>query len=158
MGRPAEPIDAKRQSLQGIGLFLNGKQQALDRSVLPRGASSSTVNKFPRRPDRTVLSESIPLYFIGRNKAGLWVVREAEGRTGGVFLFRESAMRFAGKHSLPAGCATMLLSQRFELDVKNHGNPLVGRLDAALRRVAALIPEYPPPMPIRRSIFRRERE
>jgi len=104
------------------------------------------------------LSESIPLFFIGRNKVGLWVAREAEGRTGGIFLFRESAMRFSGKHSLPAGCATMFLSERFELDVENRGNPLVARLDAVLRRAAALIPDYPPPMPIRRTIFRGERQ
>ena len=158
MGRPAEPINAKRQPLRGIGLIVNGTQQAFDRGLLPGGALVSLVGKFPRRPDRSVLSESIPLYFIGRNRAGLWVAREAEGRAGGIFLLKRSALRFAAKRGAPAGCATMLLSERFELDVENHGNPLVARIDAALRRVTALIPEYPPPMPIRRSIFRGKRE
>jgi hypothetical protein len=158
MGRPAEPIDAKCQPLRGISLVVNGKQQTFDRSLLVRGASASTVSKFPRRPDRSILSESIPLYFIGRNKAGLWVAREAEGRAGGIFLLKRSALRFVATHGTLAGCATMLLSERIELDVENHGNPLVARLDAALRTVATLIPEYPPPMPIRRTIFRGERE
>jgi hypothetical protein len=88
----------------------------------------------------------------------LWVAREAEGRAGGVFLLKRSALRFVAKHGAPSGCATMLLRERFELDVENHGNPLVARLDAALRTVATLLPEYPPPMPIRRTIFRGERE
>jgi hypothetical protein len=157
MGRPAEPIDAKRQPLRDIGLIMHGKQQALDRSLLPRGASASIVGKFPRRPDRSIFSESIPLYFIGRNKAGLWVTREAEGRAGGVFLLKRSALRFAAKRGAPAGCATMLLSERFELDVENRGNPLAAWLDAALRRVARLIPDHPPPIPIGRRIFKGER-
>jgi len=134
MGRPAEPIDAKCQPLHGISLVVNGKQQTFDRSLLARGASASTVSKSPRRPDRSILSESIPLYFIGRNKAGLWVAREAEGRAGGIFLLKRSALRFVATHG---ACATMLLSERFELDVENHGNPLVARLDAALRRVTS---------------------
>ncbi len=91
----------------------------------PRAAA-----KLPGRPDASVLNESIPLFFIGRNKNGLWVARKHEGRIGGMFLFRESALRFAGQHSLPGGCATMFLSEPFEFDVKNHGNPLVAWLDA----------------------------
>jgi len=141
--------------LRGICLVVKGGQPRLDQDQPPRDEAHS-VTKFPRRPSPGAFSESIPLFFIGRNKVGLWVAREAEGRVGGIFLFRESAMRFAGKDSLPAGCATMFLAERIELDVENRGNPLVAWLDAALRRVAGLIPDYPPPMPIRRSIFRGE--
>jgi hypothetical protein len=89
--------------------------------------------KFPRRPDSGVLSETIPLFFIGRNKRGLWMAREAEGRTGGIFLFRRSAQGFAKRNSAPIGCATMFLAERFELDVENQGNPVVAWLDVALR-------------------------
>jgi len=46
-------------------------------------AGPTTVVKFPRRPDPRVLSASIPLFFIGRNKYGFWVARAAEGRVGG---------------------------------------------------------------------------
>lgn len=158
MGRPAETIDAKYQPLRGISLIVNGKQRTFDRSLLARGASAPTVSKFPRRPDPSILSESIPLYFIGRNKAGLWVAREAEGRAGGIFLLKRSVLRFVAKRGAPAGCATMLLSERFELDVENHGNPLAAWLDAVLRKMATLILEYPPPMAIRRNIFRGEGE
>jgi len=155
MNRPATHHAANSPPLRGICLVVKGEQPSLDRCQPPRDAAH-TVTKFPRRPGPGVFSESIPLFFIGRNKVGLWIAREAEGRTGGIFLFRESAMRFAGECSLPAGCATMFLSERFELDVENRGNPLVAWLDAAMRRVATLIPDYPPPMPIRRNIFRGE--
>jgi hypothetical protein len=40
---------------------------------------------------------------------------------------------FAKTNSAPTGCATMLLAERFELDVENRGNPFVAWLDAALR-------------------------
>jgi hypothetical protein len=121
-----------------------------------RSAARGTATKFPRRPDARVLSETIPLFFIGRNKNGLWVAREAEGRTGGVFLFKRSAVRFAAKTSAPAGCATMFLAERFELDVENQGNPLVTWLDAIWRGWRRLIPDYPPPMPIGRKKFKGE--
>jgi hypothetical protein len=81
----------------------------------------------------------MPFLFIGRNSRGLWVVREADGRTGGIFLFRKSALHFAARASAPMGYATMLLDQRLELDVENRGNPLVAWLDWAVRRIAELI-------------------
>jgi hypothetical protein len=110
--------------------------------------------KLPGRPDASILNETIPLFFIGRNNNGLWVAREAGGQAGGIFLFRESALRFAGQYSLPGGCATMFLSENLELDVKNRGNPLVALLDAALSNVARLIPAYPPAIPIDRKNFK----
>jgi hypothetical protein len=103
------------------------------------------------------LSESIPLFFIARNKVGLWVAREAEGRVGGVFLLKRSALRFAQARSAPRGCATMLLQEPFELDIENHGSAVASRLDAILRGIGKLIPKYPPPIPIRRKTFIGER-
>jgi hypothetical protein len=35
--------------------------------------------------DSTIISNSIPAFFVGRNEAGLWVAREAKGRIGGIF-------------------------------------------------------------------------
>jgi len=75
-------------------------------------------------PDPDVLSATIPAFFIGRNGSGLWVAREARGRTGGIFLFRSSALSFAHAQSGAAGCATIFPSERFELDLANEGNPL----------------------------------
>ena len=91
-----------------------------------------------QRPDPSIISEAIPLFFIGRNKDGFWVAREADGRIGGIFLRKQSAVRFANRSAQPKGCATMFLSERFELDVENKGNPLVAHLAAARRLVLQL--------------------
>ena len=102
-------------------------------------AASATVTQLPRRPDATALSEAIPLFYIGRNKSGLWVVREAAGGSGGLFLFKQSAARFARRQSEPAGCAMMFLAEPFELDVENQGSRVAGLVAAAHRIVARLI-------------------
>ena len=59
--------------------------------------------QLPARPNSTVLNHSIPLFFIGRNRDGFWVAREAAGRCGDLFLFRRSAARFARKKGARAG-------------------------------------------------------
>lgn len=76
----------------------------------------------PLDPD--VVSTAIPAFFIGRNRAGLWVAREARGRVGGLFLFRSSAIDFANRQSAPARCALVFPAETFELDVASQGNPL----------------------------------
>lgn len=80
----------------------------------------------PLDPD--IVSESIPAFFIGRNKAGFWVAREARGRSGGLFLFKSSAVDFARAESEPLRCALIFPSETFELDLENRGNPLIARL------------------------------
>jgi len=122
----------------------------------PTGDGAAIAN-FPQRPSSGVLSESIPLFFIGRNTLGFWVAREAEGRAGGVFLLRRSALRFANRSSAPAGCATMFLKERLELDVKNEGNPITAWLVGIASRASNLIPKYPPPIAIGRQKFERGR-
>ena len=138
-------VEAQRPPLRGICLVVKGNLPAQrPRPSVPVGMTA----KFPRRPDSGVLSESIPLFFIARNRVGLWVAREAEGRTGGIFLFKRSALRFAERNSGPHGCATMFLAEHFELDLANHGNRLIGRIGAVLNVLARYIPEYPPPIPM----------
>jgi hypothetical protein len=83
--------------------------------------------------DPGILSESIPAFFIGRNKEGFWVARDARGRIGGIFLLAGSALSFARRNSPPAGCATIFPSERFELDLENSGNPLVAQLGSLMR-------------------------
>ncbi len=83
--------------------------------------------------DPGIVSETIPAFFIGRNKGGFWVAREAKGRIGGLFLLKRSAIAFAHAQGGPAGCATIFPSERFELDLKNEGNPLAGPLAPLLR-------------------------
>ena len=97
------------------------------------GAHIAGSTKLPQRPSPEILSDAIPLFFIGRNEDGFWVARECEGRVGGIFLRKQSALRFANRSAQPAGCAIMFLSERFELDVKNEGNPFVARLAPAIR-------------------------
>jgi len=85
-------------------------------------APSSSIVKFPSRPDPTFLSETIPLFYIGQNGDGFWVAREAEGRVGGIFLLKASAIRFARNKSAPAGCALMFVDPPLELDRDNEGS------------------------------------
>ena len=96
--------------------------------------------------DPSIVNEAIPAFFIGRNMEGFWVARDVNGQIGGIFLFENSALLFATRHSRPAGCATIFPSERFELDLENKGNPLVAQLGSlkrfarrVLQRMAAFI-------------------
>jgi hypothetical protein len=91
----------------------------------------------PLGPD--VVSAAIPAFFIGRNSAGLWVAREADGRMGGLFLFKSSAADFANRQSAPARCALVFPAETFELDVENHGNPLIVLAEGARQFLARVM-------------------
>jgi hypothetical protein len=91
----------------------------------------------PLDPD--VVSAAIPAFFIGRNSAGLWVAREANGRVGGLFLFRSSAVDFANRQSSAARCALVFPTETFELDVENRGNFLIALAEAARRILARAV-------------------
>jgi hypothetical protein len=95
------------------------------------------------RPGPEVIHESIPVFFIGRNRDGLWVARDAEGKLGGIFWRKESALRFAHRSAGPIGSATVFPQARFELDIENAGNPVVAQLGPLKRllmqRTAAFI-------------------
>ena len=113
--------------------------------LLPAGEPATLAAQF-QPLDPGIVSEAIPAFFIGRNKEGFWVARDAKGRIGGLFLFKSSALSFAKNNSLPTGCATIHPSYRFELDLENRGNALVPHLGAlkrlamrARQRMAALI-------------------
>jgi hypothetical protein len=101
-------------------------------------AAPAAATRWPQPPDPSILSEAIPLFFIGRNKDGFWVARDADGSVGGIFLLKRSAVRFANRTTQPCGCATMFMSERFELDIENKGNPFVVRLGGASRLVSRL--------------------
>jgi hypothetical protein len=102
----------------------------------PRGSTAANIETAATQfmpLDPGILSASIPAFFIGRNKQGFWVARDARGRIGGVFLLANSALSFARRNSAPTGCATIFPSERFELDLENRGNPLVAPLGLLLR-------------------------
>jgi hypothetical protein len=107
------------------------------RSAPPVAAADqpqASPNRFDL-PGPDVLSEALPAFFIGRNKAGLWVAREARGQTGGLFLFKSSAVAFARARS----CATIFPNGRFELDLVNEGNPIATHVANLVRCTAGLI-------------------
>jgi hypothetical protein len=87
--------------------------------------------------DPGIISASIPAFFVGRDRDGFWLVREARGESGGIFLLKSSALAFARRASRPLGCATIFPSERFELDVENQGNPLVGYLKPLIQLAMA---------------------
>jgi len=146
MTRHAAHLNAEAPVLRAICLVVKSHRSNSDQS---RQRAYGTVANFPRRPDAGVLSKSIPLFFIGRNRNGLWIAREAEGRTGGVFLLKQSALHFAQRKSAPVGCATMFLAEPIELDTENLGNPLARWLDAMLSKMNEFIPAYPPAISIK---------
>jgi hypothetical protein len=99
--------------------FVSGESKSTE--LHESRAVPAAVIKFPQRPDPSIISESIPLFYIGQNKKGRWIVREAEGRSGGLFLFKQWAVRFARRQSEPFGCAIMFLAEPIELDIDSQG-------------------------------------
>ena len=136
--------DATDGVLSGTGIAMSAmtySEQFLGRRADERPSSvplasgapakfEPAANRFAR-PGPDVLSRTIPVVFIGRNRAGLWVARDADGKFGGLFWLKGSALHFARTNAGPAGCATLFPRARFELDLENHGNPLVAGLAAA---------------------------
>jgi hypothetical protein len=98
-----------------------------------QGLTPSTQPTCFQPLDPGVVNASIPTFFVGRNRDGFWIARDAKGENGGIFLFKSSALTFARRASRPLGCATVFPTERFELDVKNQGNPLVNYLRPLLR-------------------------
>ncbi len=117
--------------------------------VPPAGQPEASAPRFEPL-DPGIVSDAIPAFFIGRNRSGFWVAREAKGRIGGLFLLKGSALAFAHAQGGPAGCATIFPHQRFELDLENEGNalavplaPLVRLATRAWRRIEKLAGALP---------------
>jgi hypothetical protein len=104
-----------------------------ERSGMGPAAAPGTISTLFVPLDPGIVNETIPAFFIGRNKEGLWIARDVNGQIGGVFLLENSALSFARKQCRQAGCATIYLSERFELDIENKGNPFAVQLASATR-------------------------
>src|SRR5262249_20921477 len=76
----------------------------------PRGSQAL------RRPDARILNEAIPLFAIGRNRAGLWIARDCDSSTGRAFIFKGSAIRFAKRMKAPGAYALMFVKDGLELE------------------------------------------
>ena len=101
-------------------------------------AEPTPTATWPQRPGPSVLSNSLPLFFISRDSDRFWIACEAEFRIGGVFLSQRSALRFAQHCSEPTRCATMMLSEPHDLNIENRGNRFVTQLRPAKRLVRRL--------------------
>ena len=103
-----------------------------ERSGMAPAAAPQTISMLFVPLDPGIVNETIPAFFIGRNMEGFWVARDVNGQIGGIFLLESSALSFARKQCRLAGCATIYLSERFELDLENEGNPLAVQLASAV--------------------------
>jgi hypothetical protein len=100
----------------------------------PAAATTTTTTTTPFQPlDPGIVNEAIPAFFIGRNRDGFWLARDAKGKIGGIFLFESSALSFARRNSRPMGCATIFPAERFELDLENQGNQLIVHFGPLMR-------------------------
>ena len=106
--------------------------------VAPASGQDETCQLELRPLGEDIISAAIPTFFIGRNKAGLWIAREASGRIGGLFLLKSSALAFARTQGGSAGWALVFPSERFELDVENEGNPFARQFGSLLRVATGL--------------------
>jgi hypothetical protein len=104
-----------------------------ERATMAPAHARATVSTLFVPLDPGIVNETIPAFFIGRNKEGFWIARDANGQIGGIFLLENSALSFARSNCRSAGCATIYLSERFELDLENKGNPLAVQLASATR-------------------------
>ena len=142
---PAVARDALWPNLRGIFDALAGDRpaHAATEARQPRSfegnRGSQTAHRASFGPlDPNIISESITAFFIGRNADGFWVARECCGRIGGIFILKRSAVSFAHRHAGDVACATIFAESRFELDVENNGNRLVGLIGPVMRGVARL--------------------
>jgi hypothetical protein len=115
------------QKMQTLSVILQDRR-AITKAGRPGTApllESDDVNGLLRRPHSSALSEAIPAFFVGRNKDGFWVARDADAKIGGIFLFERSALNFANRLTWPVRCAIIYPSEKFELDIENDGNRLL---------------------------------
>jgi hypothetical protein len=74
-----------------------------------------------QRPGPEVLNETIAVIFIGRDRDGFWVVRDAEAKFGGLFWRKQAAFDFARTNASPGSYAAVFPQARFELDLEKSG-------------------------------------
>jgi hypothetical protein len=67
------------------------------------------------------------LYLIGRNGRGRWVVREQSGRSGGVFVDRTEALKFAMFECGRCPQSVVMVPGLLELDLNERPMPSNGQ-------------------------------
>jgi hypothetical protein len=81
-----------------------------------------------------------PLFIVGKNSRGNWVVQDQKGICGGLFVNRKAALSFVRAQQRYRPCAVIVVSGLLELDMKkNHRARPTRKAQAGLqqrRRVA----------------------
>jgi hypothetical protein len=75
-----------------------------------------------------------PVFMVGQNSRGNWVVRDQKGGCGGLFVSREAALRFVHAENGYRPQAVVMVSGNLELNTS--GSP-----DALSRRETSIVPQ-----------------
>jgi hypothetical protein len=65
-------------------------------------------------------SRSCPVFMIGQNSRGRWVVCEQSGARGGLFISRAEALRYIRFENENHPCATVMVDGILELDIAGN--------------------------------------
>ena len=65
-----------------------------------------------------------PLFMIGQDCRGNWVVKDQGGIRGGLFIDREAALRFVRAENGYRPREVVMVSEAFELDMSHHAPAL----------------------------------
>jgi len=68
------------------------------------------------------LRAKTPLFFIGRDSHGNWVVQDQQRLCGGLFVDRKQALKFALFENGGRPQAVVMVPGVFELDMSTHAN------------------------------------
>jgi hypothetical protein len=79
------------------------------------------MNKEPPSSNKPPSSKETQssLFFVGRNSRGNWVVQDARGFRGGLFLDRIQAIKFAKSEGGGRSPAVIVMKEPFELDMRS---------------------------------------
>ena len=68
-----------------------------------------------------------PVFMVGQNRRGNWVVRDQKGVCGGLFVSREAALRFIRAENGYRPQAVVMVSENLELDMSGSPSKLSRR-------------------------------
>ncbi len=77
-----------------------------------------------------------PLFMIGQDDRGNWVVKDLNGICGGLFVSRDAAMRYVRSENGHRPQAVVMVSGVLELDLTRRPAVAQQKLAAPLRRIA----------------------
>jgi len=72
-----------------------------------------------------------PLFMVGQDRRGNWVVEDQQGLCGGLFIDRDAALRFVRAENGYRPRAVVMVSEALELDMSRNRGALLGQELAA---------------------------